>query len=63
MPVIYYVNIYYDTIISSHYLRLVERRWNPREPPTSRDDSLVVVEGRWNPMEPPTSRDDSLVVV
>jgi hypothetical protein len=26
-------------------LVVVEARWMPREPPTSRDDSLVVVEG------------------
>jgi hypothetical protein len=28
-------------------LVVVEGRWRPRRPPTSRRDSLVVAEGRW----------------
>jgi len=41
----------------------VEGRWKLREPPTSREDSLVVEEGRWRAGNHPTSHRDSLVLV
>src|ERR1700678_764914 len=46
-----------------HGLGITHGYQNPRKPPTSRRDSLVVAEGRWRPRKPPTSRRDSLVVV
>jgi hypothetical protein len=49
-----------ERIIGVLYLNAI---WKLREPPTSREDSLMVVEGRWRGRNHPTSHRDSLVLV
>ena len=67
LRVIFYILLLYYIVAAINEINVFRRSYKIKiklkEPPTSRDDSLVVVEARWKPREPSTSRDDLLLVV